>query len=219
MLIAFIVIIVLALIAGVALAEKAMELWVVVPYEKDRDEHARVVWKKRWVVVFYEKDRDRLAEVVWERRNQAKMLFCPSVFLLIFALDLNSLVDRGANYLDFLAIVLCLIFLVGLTALGFMAYKNLGKNPDRKEVEQTNVWIGISLYFAIIIMMILGNILGSTFLIPMHIGLAVLVTGMLMSKKTDETEFPGSEFIRAGIIFTIIGGLIFWHNYLGLNWF
>lgn len=197
--IAFIVIIVLAILASILGFGKAIQLWAETPYEEDQEKRA---------------------EIVWKRRNQAKMLFCPSVFLFIFALDLNSLVDRvGASYLNFLAIVICLIILVGLAALGFMAYKNLGKNPDRKEAEQTNVWIGISLYFAIIIIMILGNILSSTFLIPMHIGIAVLATGMMMSKGANEIEFPGSEFIRAGIIFTIIGALIYWHNYLGLNWF
>jgi uncharacterized membrane protein len=151
---------------------------------------------------------------------QAKMLFCPSLFLLMFALDLNRLVDRvGANYYYSLGILLCLILIIGFTALGFQAYKTLKEETEDKDKNEMHVWIGISIYVPIICMMILGNIIGSTFLIPMHIGLAVLVTGMLMSKKTDEIEFPGSEFIRAGIIFTIIGGPIFWHNYLGLNWF
>jgi len=199
MLIASIVIIVLALIACAFLAGKAFHLWVVIPYEKDRD---------------------RYAEMVSQRRTTGLMLVCPSLFLFIFALDLNSLVDRiGADLPHTLGIFLCLFFIVGLSILGFKMHSIFEQDPKHKDRDVMQAGIGISMYGSIICMMLLGNLIQSTFLIPMHIGLAVLVTGILMSKKTEEVEFPGSEFIRAGIIFSVIGALIYSYNYLGLNWF
>jgi hypothetical protein len=199
MLIAFIVIIVLAILASMALAGKAIHLWVVVPYVEDRTKHA---------------------DVVWQQRMNAKMLILPSVFLFIFGLDLNSLVDRTGGGVPLLfGILLCSFFAISSAFLGFETHKTLNSDPDRKDEDVMNVWIGISMYISIICMMILGSIIQSEFLTPMNIGIATLATGLMMSKGINEIEFPGSEFIRAGIIFTIIGGLIFWYNYLNLNWF
>jgi len=199
MLIALIVVIVLAILASILGFGKAIQLWVEMPYEKDREKHSVMVWK---------------------RRMQAKMLFCPSLFLFIFGFDLNGLVNRvGADLPHTLEIFLCLFFIIGLSFLGFEMYRILEKDPDHKDEDVINVWIGISLYASIICMMLLGSIIQSEFLVPLNIGIAVLATGMMMSKGINEIEFPGSEFIRAGIIFSVIGGAVFWHNYLGLNWF
>lgn len=199
MLIALIVVIVLAILASITLAGKAIQLWVVIPCERDHEKHA---------------------EKVWQQRMSAKMLICPSLFLFVFGLSLNSLVEKTGGDVPYsLGIFLCLFLTIGFTILGLKTYSERESEPNRKDENVFSVFIGFAMYISIICMMILGNLIQSDFLTPLSIGVAVLATGMMMVREINEIEFPGSEFIRAGIIFTIIGGVLFWDKFLGLNWF